>query len=242
MHYGTSSVKSAEALERALRHWQRYRATDPPPRPPVPVVPCFTIALSREYGANGSQVARLLGDRLNWPVYDRALLERIATEMGLHTALLESVDERHQGWFRECLEAFAPPPISAYTYVRRLVEVVLCLAAHGECVIVGRGAAQFLPAPKTLRVRLVGPLAERIATVHSRSGMTREEAALRVEQIDRERRYFVRDHFHLDPAVASIYDTVLNSSRFTLPECADLIVEGLHRFQARAAVAAGAPG
>jgi len=234
MSHKSSSQRLAETLEQARLHWRRRSVRESPDELPLlPAPPGFTIALSREHGARGAQVARLVGERLHWPVYDRELLVRIAEEMGLHATLLESVDERYKGWFRECLEAFAPPAVSKYTYVRRLVEAVLSLGVHGECVIVGRGAVQVLPTATTLRVRLVAPLAARIANVQSRYGISREEAVQRVEQTDLERSRFVRDHFHVDPAAAGNYDLVLNTSRFTLAECVDLIVEGLHRFQVR---------
>jgi hypothetical protein len=176
----------------------------------------------------------MVGERLGWPVYDRTLLLRIAEEMGLHSTLLESVDEKHKTWYRECLEAFSPPLVTTYTYARRLVETVLSLGAHGECVIVGRGAAQILlPEATTLRVRVVAPLAARVATVQARYGITREEAARRVAATDEERFHFVKDHFHVDPASPSNYNLVLNSSSFTLSECVDLIVEGLRCLRER---------
>jgi hypothetical protein len=45
----------------------------------------------------------------------------------------------------------------AAAYVHHLSQAILSLGAHGRCVIIGRGAAQILPAQTTLRVRLIGP-------------------------------------------------------------------------------------
>jgi cytidylate kinase len=222
-------------MGRARRHWQARRgeafeagAPPPPPRP------AFTIALSRESGANGPAVARAVAERLGWEVYDRELLQHVAQEMGLRAQLLESVDERRKGWLRECLEAFASAPaVSEGAYVRHLVEALLALAAHWACVFVGRGAAQVLPAATTLRVRLVGPEGERVEGIRQRFGISREDAARWVAMTEAERGRFVRDHFHKDPADPRLYDLVLNSSRFSAGECAGLIVEALHLLQAR---------
>lgn len=156
----------------------------------------LTIALSRESGARGSSTAREVGKRLGWTVYDRELLERIAQELNLRTSLLESVDEKQVTWLQECVLAFASvPSVSGSTYLRHLVPTVLSLAALGECVIVGRGAAQILPVATTLRVRLVAPLEWRIAAMSKKLGVSREEAARTVERIDRERVRFVKDSF-----------------------------------------------
>jgi cytidylate kinase len=243
MNHKSSSERLADALEQARHHWRRNRVRAAPleDTPDLLSAPGVTIALSREYGANGAQVARMVGERLHWPVYDRELLLRIAEEMGLHASLVESVDERNKSWIGKCLEAFSPPTVSGYTYARRLVEVVLSLGAHGACVIVGRGAPQILRAQTTLRVRLVAPLAARIAIIQERLAVSREEAARRVAMIDQERARFVHDVFRVDGAAPENYDLVLNSSRFTPEECVDLIVEALHRFEARTTTAATGP-
>jgi cytidylate kinase len=98
-------------------------------------------------------------------------------------------------------------------------------------VIVGRGAAQILPAESTLRVRLVAPMEWRVGAMSQKLGVSREEATRQVERIDRERIGFVRDHFHKEAMDPRQYDLVLNSSRFSIGACADLIVEALHRLQ-----------
>jgi cytidylate kinase len=181
-------------------------------------------------------------EKLGWPVYDRELLQHIADETGLRTSLFKDVDEKRKGWLQGCLEQiFAVPAVSDTKYFRHLTETLLSLAAHGECVIVGRGAAQILPAATTLRVRLVGPVEERIKAVMQHLDLPREEASRWVEKTDVERDRFVRDHVHRDPSDARIYDLVLNSFRFSVTECADLIVEALHQLQARAAIVSHGP-
>jgi cytidylate kinase len=155
--------------------------------------------------------------------------------MGVCTNLLESLDEKHRSWLAECLEAFASTPaVSESVYARHLLETLLSLGAHGKCVLVGRGAAQVLPPATTLRVRLVGPVADRVKVICQRLGIPHEEAKKWVERTDGERTRFVKDHLHKDPTDPWQYDLVLNSSRFTITECADLIIEALRRLQTHA--------
>jgi cytidylate kinase len=225
MNPTASLERMVEALGRAQRHWrERSQKTSG----------AFTIALTREAGAPGTSVAREVGAKLGWPVYDHELLERIAQETGWRVNLLESVDERRRHWLLECVEALArTPTVSEGSYVRHLIETVLSLGAHGECVIVGRGAAQTLPPATTLRVRLVGPLEDRIAATSQRLAISRAEAARIVAQTDRERSTFIKDHFHKDPTDPGNYDLLINFTRWSVAECADLIVAALHRLQAR---------
>jgi cytidylate kinase len=236
MNLKNTSERLADVMDRARHHWRERCeafAVAEVALPPAP--PAFVIALSREAGTQGPAIARALGKQLNWPVYDREILQRLADEMGVHPRLLESVDEKKVGWLRECLAAFSSAPaINESKYVRHLTAMLLSLAAQGECIIVGRGAAQVLPPATTLRVRLVGPLADRIETIRQRFGITKEEAAKWVETTDRERCRFVKDNYVKDPNDPCNYDLVLNSSRFSVAECSDLIVYALHKFQARA--------
>jgi cytidylate kinase len=233
MDQKSTSERLAQALERARHHWQREKVPEVPAAPPVPP---FTIALSREAGTNGSEIARAVGKKLNWPVYDREVLEQIAGEMGLRVNLLESVEQKRESWFQECLQALSSSPsFNERTYARHLVQTLLSLAAHGECVIVGRGAAQILPMATTLRVRLVAPLKDRIASVRQRLSISHEEAERLVEKRDRDRLRFVKDLFQKDLTDPRSYDVILNTSRYAVDESAELIVAALHQLQARAA-------
>jgi cytidylate kinase len=228
-----SSGHLGEGLLRAQLHWQTRHADEAGDKPTAAPT-AFTIAISRESGANGAAVAAKLGERLGWPVYDKELLRHIAEEMGLSARLLESVDEKRVNWLMAYLQAFvANEALNTGAFLQNLSKVMLTLAAHGECVIVGRGAAQFLPPEKTLRVRLIAPREDRIAVMEKRAGLWHDPAAQRVDEIDRHRANFVRDHFHKDAADPTIYDLILNTSRFTVEECAEVIEQALRRLQAR---------
>jgi cytidylate kinase len=152
--------------------------------------------------------------------------------MGLRTKLVESVDEKRRGWLASCLELFSrAPDITETDYARHLAHVMSALAAHGECVIVGRDAAQALPAATTLRDRLVGALEQRVKTIRERFDLADDEARRWVEKTDHDRARFVKDHLGRDVEDASLYDLVLNTSRLSVADCADLIVAAVERFQ-----------
>lgn len=238
-----TSVRLAQAMEQARRQWQERRLidTEPADHDETERLP-ITIAISREAGANGSNIARLVGERLGWPVYDRKLVQLIAAELGLRSQLIQSVDEKHVSWLRECLQALSvKPSVTEGAYVQQLIETLLTLAVHGECVIVGRGAAQVLPADRTLRVRLVGPLSERINAIERRFGISTEEATRWVERTDQERTWFVREHFYRDPADPQGYDLVLNALRLPPRACAEVIVATLEQFASRPLEKVGRP-
>ncbi len=209
----------------AQQHWQTRRRAEF-----TSTQTAFTIAVARETGAQGAAVAREVGRRLGWPVYDHELLERIAEEHNLRVSLLESLDERRQSWLTESMAGFAlNANMGESGYVHHLIQTLLSLGAHGDCVIVGRGAAQLLPPAVTLRVRLMAPFEDRAAQVMRQRGLSKPEAVRFVEGTDREHVAFVKDHFLKDPTDPHNYDLVLNVSRWSVMGCADLIVDGLGR-------------
>lgn len=226
-------------VDQVFRRWEarRYAASAASlesPRHP------FTITLEREAGARGTSVAQEVGRRLGWPVYDHALLERIAEDSGLRASLLESVDERRVGWvkesFQEFVQAFAEVSFATTSsYVHHLVRTLLALGANGECVIVGRGACFVLPRETTLSVRLMAPLPERIAMLARELGVSAHEAEREVRRIDRERTDFIRNTFSKDPFHPLHYDQVLNSARLSVAGCAEVILVGLRQLQAEEA-------
>ncbi len=188
----------------------------------------LSVTVSRQAGARGTTVARELGRRLDYKVYDHELLTRIAEEMHVHVELLESVDERHVPWLVEQMEAFSSIPyVSENAFVRRLIETVLSLGAHGNCVIVGRGASFILPPQLTLRVRLVAEFEDRVQVIMRELGLPSTEASRRVKTIDSERRAFLKDHFHCDPDDPENYDLLINTTRLPIETCAEAIIAAL---------------
>ncbi len=235
MNYRSGSTM--EALSGYLQHWKERGKAQARERQAKPV---FSIAISRQSGARGTTTARAVGERLGWAVYDRELVERIAQDMKLQASLLEGVDEKKVSWLQEFMQSLSSAPVvSDIAYVHRLMKTIASLVAHGDCVLVGRGIVHLLPMETTLRVRLVAPVAWRVAAMSRKLGVSEEEAAVRVAAIDQQRVQFVREHLNKDTTDPSLYDLVLNTERFSVEQCVDLIVEALYRLQA--AVAGKAP-
>jgi len=220
-----SSISSVSTLERVNRYLEEnphpHRLSPGENRP-------FTIALSREAGTDGTGVAQELARRLNWTVYDHELVEKVASEMGLQARLVEGLDERWVGWLQEAFDGLlAGSSVNQSAYVKHLSRTLLALSARGGCVIVGRGAAQILPPQTTLRVRLVGPLRERIANLARMDKLSPADAARRVEELDRARDQFIHKHFGKSPGDLYNYDLTLNRAHLSVPACAEVILAAL---------------
>ncbi len=238
MYQKTATEHFAEAMARLSKHPHPFaHAKDQPQaeRPEAPTGSAFAIAFSREAGSGGITVAREVGRCLSWPVYDQELLESLAKELNVDISFLEDYDEGRRGSFLvDTIKAFsAAASVSEATYFRHLVRLLQMLGARGECLIVGRGSTFVLPPETTLRVRIVASRDDRIAFIARERKISPVEAAHFVDTRDRVRQEFIKDYFHKDRADPQNYDLILNRSRFSVDETAELVIEALQRMQAR---------
>src|SRR5207248_5806372 len=67
--------------------------------------------------------------------------------------------------------------LSQHPSIAQLARMVLALGAEGQCVVIGRGAGRILPAESTLDVRIIAPLADRVAYMSQRLRLSLEASA-----------------------------------------------------------------
>ena len=142
--------------------------------------------------------------------------------------VVESLDERVQdsisAWVSGLIKrgVFAPSD-----YLRNLSKVVLTLGRHGKGVIVGRGAHFILEPQATLRVRVIAPLATRVARIAARDGLSGTTAKATILRIDAERIAFNKQHYGADIYGPVNYDLVVNAGTLGIEGAADASVARL---------------
>ena len=94
------TMEPAEFRMRFQRVLERAAAGAEVPEEPVPG-PYLTV--SREVASGGSELARRVGQILEWSVLDRELVHNLATRLELEPRLLELMDETRVNWFSESL-------------------------------------------------------------------------------------------------------------------------------------------
>jgi len=173
MSHRDSTPASAEFLE-TLRD---AHARQPYPKPVGRYAPkSLTVAISREAGSRGGTIAVRAGRKLSWQVYDQELLEYLAHERHLNQDLFQMLDPLALEWVEEQLQALLKHQhIAQHRSLVELARVVLAIGARGEAVIIGRGAGCMLPPESTVHVRIVAPLADRIAYMSQLERLTRDQ-------------------------------------------------------------------
>lgn len=222
----------AEELERPLPlHGNQGDRAPGTARPAFPLA--LTIAISREAGARGSTIARRVGAKLGWQVFSQELLEYISQEGTFRQDIFDHLPPAAPPWVVQRLEQLQQEQLLSHNpSVVELARMILSLGAQGEVVLLGRGAGYLLPAASTLHVRLVAPLADRIAYFSQWQRLTEAEAAERVRQRDQQRAEFLSTHLHRRPGDVHHYDLILNTSLLGEDLSTTLIVQAAQGKQA----------
>ena len=208
-----------------------------PDRSAAPPGPVRLITVSAAYGAGGSVVAPALAGRLGVP-----FLERVTTPEG-HVAEPGPCEEqlseeevratpvhRLLAHFTQAMPAgpTQSPPSTHHQdeHLRGHGEAGIhrLLAAAGGGVILGRGAAVVLGKDRGFHVRLDGPAERRIVQGAVVEDISEEKARERLRAADKARTAYVRRLYRTDPADASLYHLVIDSTAMPLDAVIELIL------------------
>lgn len=208
------------------------------------------ITIGRQFGAGGSDVARIVADRLGAEFVDRELIGEVARRMGADAGEVEAEDEHPTRLVDRLARAMSPmafefgvawePPYTDPAYdPRRAIldlerEVIREVAERGNAVIVGRGGAFVLAEhPTVLHVYLVAPIETRLRTVMDRQGLSEDEARRRLHEVDANRAAYASQLYGADWGDPIHYDLVVNTARLGYPATAELILAAVDARAAR---------
>jgi len=198
-------------------------------------VPILTV--SRLYGSGGSEVAALTAKALGWSLLDNAVVDAVATRMGLSIAEVRDREERvpslverltsamamgSQEWASPIAAAKRPTDEQLIEVTRHIIDEAI---ARGPLVVVGRGAQEMLAEREdALHVFCYAPKKALIARTMRREGLGAEEAARLVESTNKERDQWVRLHWERDRRAHENYDLSVNTERLGIEGAAQLVV------------------
>ena len=206
-------------------------------REPLPKGFAPPVVVSREIGSGGAVAAHLIGDKLDFQVCDKEILEEIARRSKVPKDLVELLDERpgrSLEIFGTCL--MRGVSITRQDYLRCLKGTITAFLELGNCVILGRGAVFLAQPGKALRVRIIAPLEMRIANVVRYFNVSEKEARRKIAEIEAERAAFQKKLFGHSEASPGDFDIVLNRECLSISDAVDMALDAYRRIfpQARA--------
>lgn len=196
------------------------------------------ITISREFGAEGSVLARLVADRLGWQLIDNEVVGEVARRAGLTPADVAEREERGPTFVERLAralvaatpEVLAPMDIDApeaeeARLVRITEQVVADSCAATNVVMVGRAAVAVIGRrDDALHVKVVASQGHRAGIVAQRDGISLEDAARRVRGNDSQRARYHRHWYDRDWHDPHNYHLVVNTEWLGMERAIDLIV------------------
>lgn len=178
------------------------------------------IAMTREMGTLGKDVARLVAERLKLTI--------------IHHEMIGSVAKRAAAEAPSAVARFlevGPEPAAhrdgGLTHDGYLTpSEVLGLARRGDVLIRGWGAARLLRSvPHILTVRVCAPMERRVDEICRRLGVDRRAAKREIERNDAAHARTFLAFFSADWRESTNYDMVLNTGHLSVESCADILVD-----------------
>jgi cytidylate kinase len=199
------------------------------------------VTISAGYGAGGSIIAPEVARQLGLPLLDRAISSHVAAQLRVSVQEAHGAVIKRSGPSRflavlaplaggvlgagtDCAPPEAVPPPDDAAFFREQAEAIMRKALATGAVILGRaGGAAFREEPGVVRVRLFGPVEDRIAQAARIEDVDVDMAGQRLPEVDRARAQYVRRLYGVDIDDPDLYHLQIDSTVLPLDACADLI-------------------
>ena len=203
------------------------------------------VTITRQYGAGGSRVAKLVADTLGWTVIDNEFVGEVAQRAGLPVEQVAAREERAPSLMERLVRALATASPEVFvpdaraegeseeeSMVRVAKRIIAEAAAHGRVVLVGRGAQAFLAGTHqedALHVYVVAPREARVREVMQRLALDEKQAAATCDATDADRDRYVQHHYGRRRQDPTNYHLVLNTGWLGYDGAADLVAAAVRR-------------
>src|SRR5262245_8688539 len=178
------------------------------------------VAITREMGSLGNEVAAGLGNELGLPVVYHEVIDHLADRMRVRRSHVIRLLDGHAG----LLERLTADKVSMFLHSS---DEVIALAQQGKGAIIrGWGATHLLRGvPHVVCVRVCAPFKVRHQRMMQRVGSDDAEmVADEIHRNDEAHTAIMRRNFDLRWTDSEHYDVVLNTERVTVGECVDEIL------------------
>ena len=203
----------------------------------------FVITINRELGSGGRTIGEKLGNKLQVPFYDKALIQQLKEQYNLTVEQIEYLKGQKHNWWADCKRSmmilpnfvgpiYAGEPINMPDFLitddifQTETEILKGIAEDGSCVIAGRsGFYIFRDHPNHLSILIQASMQHRIDRLVRKRNITPEKAREIIEQVDKGRENYVKKYTGTSRYDTRNYDLVINMDDHTEDEALDIIMK-----------------
>ena len=206
--------------------------------------PKFVIAINREFGSGGREIAYKLGELLGVNVYDKAVLDTLTSKFNLTVDEMQKIKATKANWWNDFCrfyQQFGAVGRGGYTSQEDrevtsqqvyLAETHLLreLAAQESCVIIGRtGFHIFRDHPYVMRIFFIADRKARVKRIMEKYALDEDAASMRIDKIDEARDTYTKTVAGVSRYDARNYDFVFNITQFPTDLVAQFLADNIKK-------------
>lgn len=181
------------------------------------------ITICRAYGAEGHEIGKELSERLQIPLYDKALLDIAAQKSNLELTEAASLDEQITKKITSHYFLMTQDIVADRLY-KEEANLIVQLAEKEPCIIVGRMADYILrDREDCMKVFVTASFQKRVQIIQEKYGISVREAERAVKRMDAARKGYYSYYSNGKWAHHTEKDLILNRGTLGIELCVDLL-------------------
>ena len=194
------------------------------------------IAIGREHGSGGHEIARALAEELGYTCYDKEIVDHAAESSHFSREVMDSFDEKRVSPYVVPVPNFVGMGESFRLNMQVAAaqfEAIRSLAEQGNAIFVGRCADYVLRnRGDLLRVFIQAGEASRVQEMMKRRDLSEDQARKLIRQVDKDRASYYRYYTDQDWGDRQYYDLCINSDKVGVQGAVKIIKACLESMQA----------
>jgi cytidylate kinase len=200
------------------------------------------ITISRQFGAGGITLGKMIAGILGYTFADSDILQRVAKEANVSTHWVESFEKEAGSKLSRMISSMVSKRwldrvigdergyLDEQIYLDYLVLIIAQFADEGDVVILGRGSQYILnDHPDAVHILLVNEFENRVNFMVDRYEVSRKKAERTVVNEDRRRVSLYKRLGKSDYENPQLYHMVLNMGRLDLETASDMVCKLVER-------------
>ncbi|MFZ0613665.1 MAG: cytidylate kinase-like family protein [Desulfobacterales bacterium] len=196
------------------------------------------ITISRQFGAGGKTVGKMIADKLGYTFADDDIIQMVAEAANVSPHWVESIEKEAGGKLSRVVSSMVSKRLvdrilkdergylDERLYLDYLVVIIAQIAEEGNVVILGRGSQYILnDHPDAYHILLLNSFENRTRFMMEHYDFSDSRAAQIVTREDKRRLNLYRKIGKTDYDDPALYNLVLNMARVPLPTAVKLVMD-----------------
>jgi hypothetical protein len=194
------------------------------------------ITISRQYGAGGKTLGKMVAAELEYEFADSEIVAKVAEMANVSTHWVETVENEAGGKLSRFVSRMVSKPlvdkilkgergyIDETIYLDYLVLIIAQIADEGDVVILGRGSQYILDDhPDAFHILMIDEFENRVRFMQKNYDLSESRATRLVRGEDKRRKTLYQKLGKTDYDNPFLYHLVLNMSKLTLEEAKQIV-------------------